>query len=164
MFSMNLSAPVVAKAEADAGAYTVGQAAHDPGLIKLLRHRLVELAWFPDDDVVNRFNVGGTKECAGPLPGSPPSARFHLCGVGPSAPRLRFVVLSAADPAPPCPPTMPLAHLQCLLPRVPSSHMPPTPTSSPVSLLKKGTYLMKSDTKVKMFNQGTQKNNHGTFM
>ena len=112
MFSMNLSAPVVAKAEADAGAYTVGQAAHDPGLIELLRHRLVELAWFPDDDVVNRFNVGGTKECAdrvhSPLPGSP----RDLCGVGPSAPRLRFVVLSAADPAPPCPPTMPLAHLQ----------------------------------------------------
>ena len=95
----------------------------------------------------------------------PPLSVRDLCGVGPSAPRLRFVVLSAADPAPPCPPTMPLAHLQCLLPlRVPSSHMPSTPTSSPVSLLKKGTYLMESDTKVKMFNQGTQKNNHGTFM
>ena len=30
---MNLSAPVVARAEADAGAYTVGQAAHDLGLL-----------------------------------------------------------------------------------------------------------------------------------
>ena len=29
MLSMNLSAPVVTKPEADAGAYIVGQAAHD---------------------------------------------------------------------------------------------------------------------------------------
>ena len=90
MFSMNLSAPVVARAEADAGAYTVGQAAHDPGLIELLRHRLVELAWFPDDDVVNRFNVGGTKECAdrvhGPLARIAAFSTFRSLWCGPQCP------------------------------------------------------------------------------
>ena len=127
MFSMNLSAPVVAKAEADAGAYTVGQAAHDPGLIELLRHRLVELAWFSDDDVVNRFNVGGTKECAdrvhGPLDRRlqhvsaaaqlwSPVAACHLCLCAISvvwAPVPHVCALSYFQlPIPP-----PLAHLLC---------------------------------------------------
>ena len=122
MFSMNLSAPVVARAEADAGAYTVGQAAHDPGLIKLLRHRLVELAWFPDDDVVNRFNVGGTKECAdqdrrlqhvsAAVQLWSPVAACHLCLCAISvvwAPVPHVCALSYFQlPVPP-----PLAHLQC---------------------------------------------------
>ena len=103
MFSMNLSAPVVAKAEADAGAYTVGQTAHD---LELLRSPATDLP-------TGQYNVGGTGECAGrvhggPLLGSPslahssscgvlePAARLCLCGVGPtSAPHCTF-----ADPAP----------------------------------------------------------------
>ena len=125
MFSMNLSAPVVAKAEADAGAYTVGQAAHD---LELLRSPATDLP-------TGQYNVGGTGECAGqvhggPLPGSPssahsgscgvlePAARLCLCGVGPtSAPHRTF-----ADPAPPYPPTVPPLPLRIL-----SSQMPPTP-------------------------------------
>ena len=55
MFSMNLSAPVVAKAEADAGAYTVGQAAHD---LELLRSPATDLP-------TGQYNVGGTGECTG---------------------------------------------------------------------------------------------------
>ena len=103
---MNLSAPVVAKAEADAGAYTVGQTAHD---LELLRSPATDLP-------TGQYNVGGTGECAGrvhggPLLGSPslahssscgvvePAARLCLCGVGPtSAPHRTF-----ADPAPPLP-------------------------------------------------------------
>ena len=129
MFSMNLSAPVVAKAEADAGAYTVGQAAHD---LELLRSPATDLP-------TGRVNVGGTGECAGrvhggPLLGSPslahssscgvvePAARLCLCGVGPtSAPHRTF-----ADPAPLCPHTVPL---------------PPSGTYHPRCHL--GTYLMK---------------------
>ena len=112
--SMNLSAPVVAKAEADAGAYTVGQAAHD---LELLRSPATDLP-------TGRVNVGG------PLLGSPslahssscgvlePAARLCLCGVGPtSAPHRTF-----ADPAPPYPPTVPPLPLRIL-----SSQMPPTP-------------------------------------
>ena len=61
MFSMNLSAPVVAKAEADAGAYTVGQAAHD---LELLRSPATDLP-------TGQYNVGGTGECAGRVHGGP---------------------------------------------------------------------------------------------
>ena len=122
---MKLSAPVVAKAEADAGAYTVGQAAHD---LELLRSPATDLP-------TGQYNVGGTGECAGrvhggPLLGSPslahssscgvvePAARLCLCGVGPtSAPHRTF-----ADPAPPYPPTVPPLPLRIL-----SSQMPPTP-------------------------------------
>ena len=60
MFSMNLSAPVVAKAEADAGAYIVGQAAHHlHGLIldcvaQAVRQQLVVMVhvdlWFVKKD------------------------------------------------------------------------------------------------------------------
>ena len=97
MFSMNLSAPVVAKAEADAGAYTVGQAAHD---LELLRSPATDLP-------TGQYNVGGTGECAGrvhggPLPGTrrpPPMSVCGLSGVGlTSAPHRTF-----ADPAPPSP-------------------------------------------------------------
>ena len=55
MFSMNLSAPVVAKAEADAGAYTVGQTAHD---LELLRSPATDLP-------TGQYNAGGTGECTG---------------------------------------------------------------------------------------------------
>ena len=111
MFSMNLSAPVVAKAEADAGAYTVGQAAHD---LELLRSPATDLP-------TGQYNVGGTGECAGrvhgsPLPGSPSSAHSGSCGVVEPAARrppplrgLSGVGLTSAphrtfaDPAPPLP-------------------------------------------------------------
>ena len=93
-----------------------------PGPIELLSHRLVELAWFPDDDVVSQFNVGGTGECAGrvhggPLLGSPslahssscgvvePAARLCLCGVGPTSALCRTFAFQLLMPPP-------LAHLQ----------------------------------------------------
>ena len=112
MFSMNLSAPVVARAEADAGAYTVGQAAHD---LELLRSPATDLP-------TGRVNVGGTGECAGrvhggPLLGSPslahssscgvvePAARLCLCGVGPTSALCRTFAFQLLMPPP-------LAHLQ----------------------------------------------------
>ena len=93
MFSMNLSAPVVAKAEADAGAYTVGQAAHD---LELLRSPATDLP-------TGQYNVGGTGECTGApcqdrrLRHIPAAAELwnplpaFVCVVW--APRLHFVVL-----------------------------------------------------------------------
>ena len=53
--------PVVAKAEADAGAYTVGQTAHD---LELLRSPATDLP-------TGQYNVGGTGECAGRVHGGP---------------------------------------------------------------------------------------------
>ena len=130
MFSMNLSAPVVAKAEADAGAYTVGQAAHD---LELLRSPATDLP-------TGRVNVGGTGECAGrvhggPLLGSPSLAHSSSCGVvEPAArhqclcfvcvvwaPRLHLIVLLPIPP-PSYPPTVPPLPLRIL-----PSQMPPTP-------------------------------------
>ena len=105
--------------------------------------------------------------CASPLPGSPggcgvvePSGRppslsgRGLCGVCPTSALLYFCIS----------PAMPLLPLRIL-----SSQMPPTATLSPgihlrryhgESLSKKGTYLIKSDKKVKMSIQGTKKNKH----
>ena len=72
MFSMNLSAPVVAKAEADAGSYTVGQAAHD---LELLRSPATDLP-------TGQYNVGGTGECAGRMrkPLARIAGRLRSCG------------------------------------------------------------------------------------
>ena len=140
------------------------------GAVEEPRHRLADRAvqcggnrgvrWTGARGPLARIAVFGTfrqlRSCGTRRP--PPMSVRGLSGVGLTSAPHRTSAFKL--PMPP-----PLAHLECLLPlRVPSSHMPPTPTSSPVSLLKKGTYLMKSDTKVKMFNQGTQKNNHGTFM
>ena len=61
MFSMNLSAPVVAKAEADARAYTVGQAAHD---LELLRSPATDLP-------TGQYNVGGTESALDGCTGAP---------------------------------------------------------------------------------------------
>ena len=134
MFSMNLSAPVVAKAEADAGAYTVGQAAHDPGLIELLRHRLVELAWFPDDDVVNRFNVGGTKECAdrvhGPLARIAAFSTFQrLRSCGARWPPATFVCARSLWCGPQCPTSALCRTFSCRSrPPLPTYYAPGPPT------------------------------------
>ena len=132
------------------------------GPIELLSHRLVELAWFPDDDVVSQFNVGGTRERGCALDGcrAPCQDRRlrHIPTVAefwnplPAfvsvvwAPPLHLIVLLPIPP-PSCPPTVPLLPLRIL-----SSQMPPTATLSPgihlrryhgESLSKKGTYLMK---------------------
>ena len=95
--------------------------------------------------------------------GRAPACRNPVAGRPPLSERLHLIVLLPIPP-PLCPPTVPLLPLRIL-----SSQMPPTATLSPgihlrryhgESLSRKGTYLIKSDKKVKMSIQGTKKNNH----
>ena len=95
--------------------------------------------------------------------GRAPACRNPVAGRPSLSERLHLIVLLPIPP-PLCPPTVPLLPLRML-----SSQMPPTATLSPgihlrryhgESLSRKGTYLIKSDKKVKMSIQGTKKNNH----
>ena len=49
--------------------------------MELLHHHLVELAWFPDDDIVSQFNMGGTQEYIGWVHGplAPPTIVASAC-------------------------------------------------------------------------------------
>ena len=94
----------------------------------------MELAWFPDDDVVNRFNVGGTKECTdrvhGPLAKIAAFSTFQRlrsCGV--RWPPATFVCARSLWCGPQCPTSALCRTFSCrsLCPLPTYSATPPPP-------------------------------------